>query len=494
MDSMVNALALAVLGANVAVIAFVAAILLVVRPWDASFRTYGFVKGMPLPLFWAMSWFYWLCDQLSSLKPAPFRVAEVAHLYTQSQVLFSLSDLRIPDALRAGGPLTGAQVAAACCPKADPEWIERLLRAAAAFGYVARARGAAASAGGGAGGKAGGGSGPPEALAAPPGDAFALNAVSALLCDGHPCSMRHFAALFKRQYDAMTHLSEGIRRRVPPFQLCHGVTEASFWDHLRGDDAYSATFDGAMRQIENVGGAAAAASARWSRFDHVVDLAGGNGQFLAALLRANGRLRGTLVDQQQQVERGRQWWEETNPDLLPRASFAAGDMFDAESLPPLAALGSRVGAGGAGKKGVSLRVAMVLRNILHDWDDASCIAILTAVRQSIRGGAGPSQDDDDEDGGRRGGRHGAGRLEQIAWRPPEVTLVVVETTISDRILRCNLKHRHSSDMTMLMMFGSGKERDERQFSALLAEAGWGLLRVTPTAGLFCILEAAPAGV
>jgi hypothetical protein len=54
-----------------------------------------------------------------------------------SQVLFTLNELRIPDAL-GGGPRTARQIAAAACPAADPEWVERLMRAAASFGLVTR--------------------------------------------------------------------------------------------------------------------------------------------------------------------------------------------------------------------------------------------------------------------------------------------------------------------------------------------------------------------
>lgn len=42
------------------------------------------------------------------------------------------------------------------------------------------------------------------------------------------------------------------------------------------------------------------------RYNVVVDIGGGNGQFLAALLSKHPQLRGVLVDQQAQVERGQQ--------------------------------------------------------------------------------------------------------------------------------------------------------------------------------------------
>lgn len=41
------------------------------------------------------------------------------------------------------------------------------------------------------------------------------------------------------------------------------------------------------------------------RYDVVVDIAGGNGQLLAQLLSKHSSLQGVLVDQQEQVERGK---------------------------------------------------------------------------------------------------------------------------------------------------------------------------------------------
>jgi hypothetical protein len=160
-----------------------------------------------------------------------------------------------------------------------------------------------------------------------------------------------------------------------------------------------------------------------------------------------------------------------------------------------------------------------------DWDDKSCLAILGAIREHIEivgGGGGDvsqadgapvqSQQEERQQNGRRveaeaKGRQAAGRSEKDGAAAtscsvrsekrrrrgsPPAALLIVEATLSDAILPCNLKHRHVSDMTMMMVFGSAKERDERQFGALLAAAGWRLRRVVPTTGLYVVIEALPA--
>ena len=48
-----------------------------------------------------------------------------------------------------------------------------------------------------------------------------------------------------------------------------------------------------------------------------------------------------------------------------------------------------------------------------------------------------------------------------------------------------------TDLEMLVMAG-GMERTEDEFRALLAEGGFALRRVIPTASIYTLIEAAPA--
>jgi hypothetical protein len=150
--------------------------------------------------------------------------------------------------------------------------------------------------------------------------------------------------------------------------------------------------------------------------------------------------------------------------------------------------------------------AYVLRNILHDWDDAACLAILRALRSRVAGGDGGSSSS-------------------------STRLLIIEATLSEEVLPCHLPirqvlggwvcvgvccghrgrgavgatrhatcharqhahaHRHTSDLMMLANFGDACERSPSQFAALLAAAGWRMLRVRPTSGVFVVVVAAPA--
>lgn len=144
-----------------------------------------------------------------------------------------------------------------------------------------------------------------------------------------------------------------MKTGVVPYSLSPSAAAhaGGFWGRLRASARHGATFDGAMRQKEHLGGAAVAAAYPWhrraprgeggcghlcrcccltpahrkppgparlrahtgsplpplpiSRFDRVIDVAGGNGQLLARLLARCPALAGTLVDQPEQIERGK---------------------------------------------------------------------------------------------------------------------------------------------------------------------------------------------
>jgi hypothetical protein len=51
--------------------------------------------------------------------------------------------------------------------------------------------------------------------------------------------------------------------------------------------------------------------------------------------------------------------------------------------------------------------------------------------------------------------------------------------------------RHASDLVMMVSFGDGKERNQQQFKSLFEASGWRLTQVTPTSGIFMVIEAEP---
>jgi hypothetical protein len=133
---------------------------------------------------------------------------------------------------------------------------------------------------------------------------------------------------------------------VPTFPRKFG---ADFWSWLQANPAERVAFDAAM--AGDKGDAAdRLAALGWRADETVVDIGGGNGALLRALLELQPQARGIVLD-----------LPETDRDeaaLGDRINFVAGDFF--ESVPP--------------------GDAYVLSGILHDWDDEQATRILRTIR------------------------------------------------------------------------------------------------------------------
>jgi O-methyltransferase domain len=170
----------------------------------------------------------------------------------------------------------------------------------------------------------------------------------------------------------------------------------------------------------------------FSSLDILVDVGGGHGELLAAILAANPGLRGVLLDQPHVVDGA--------PGLVERAGVAdrceivGGSFF--EAVP--------TGAD-----------AYLLKSVLHDWDDPSSLRILQTCRAAM---------------------------------PEQSRLLVVESVVGPP----NSPDRAKlADLNMLVTLG-GRERTADEFRALLAEGGFQLTRIVETAVPARIIEASPA--
>jgi len=158
----------------------------------------------------------------------------------------------------------------------------------------------------------------------------------------------------------------------------------------------------------------------------VVDVGGGNGALLAALLQRYPTLSGLLFDQDEVVAGA----GDTLAAMAGRVQVVGGSFFD------------RVPAGGD---------VYLLSQVLHDWDDQACRQILAAVRSAM-------------EPGRR--------------------LMVIE-----RLLEPGSGPLHYlSDINMMVNL-HGRERSLDEFTQLLSETGFGAPTVVRTQATFSILDA-----
>lgn len=181
---------------------------------------------------------------------------------------------------------------------------------------------------------------------------FGLNDLAALLRSDHPSGMRVALDLdgFGGQMDlAFTGLLHTVRTGQPAWETVFG---APFWNHLAADPVMSASFDATMASgAEYV--ADDAHGYDWPDAGHIVDVGGGTGALLDAILEEHPGVRATLVDLPDTIERGRE--RLAGRGLANRCTFVGQDFFDA--LP----------TGGD---------VYVLNSVLHDWGDHEATSIL----------------------------------------------------------------------------------------------------------------------
>ncbi|MFG0332167.1 MAG: methyltransferase, partial [Maioricimonas sp. JB049] len=160
----------------------------------------------------------------------------------------------------------------------------------------------------------------------------------------------------------------------------------------------------------------------------LIDVGGGNGSKLAAILQKHPHLQGILYDLPHVVERARPHIEAAG--LSDRCQLIGGDFF--QHVP-------------------SGADTCLMRHIIHDWDDEKSTTILKNCHAAL------------PEGGR---------------------LLVVETVILPGNAPCGAKFL---DLTMMLIPG-GKERTEEEYRTLYEAAGFELTRVIPTAGELNLVE------
>jgi 2,7-dihydroxy-5-methyl-1-naphthoate 7-O-methyltransferase len=185
------------------------------------------------------------------------------------------------------------------------------------------------------------------------GGAFGLTAVGDQLRDDHPDGVRPWLDLegaIGRADLCFVQMLHTIRTGEPAYPLQFG---RPFWDDLAGDPALAASFDALMGGRLGADAPHIAAAYPWAALGHVVDVGGGNGTLLIAILRAHGGLRGTVVDLAGPVAAAERAIAAAG--LAGRARAQAASFFD----------GLPAGAGG-----------YLLSGVLHDWDDENATRIL----------------------------------------------------------------------------------------------------------------------
>ncbi|MDQ2636709.1 MAG: acetylserotonin O-methyltransferase [Actinomycetota bacterium] len=331
--------------------------------------------------------------------PQSVAVLEMAMGAWTTQTMYVAAKLGVADQL-ANGPARAAHVAERV--GAQPDALYRLMRALAAKGLLDH-RGD---------------------------DTFALTKVGQALRSDVPDSMRGMVLFIGHQarWDDWGSLLHSVQTGEPSAEKLRGMP---YFEYLDTDPDLAKVFNDAMTATSGMTNEIALSRYDFSQFKLIVDVGGGHGRLLSMILVRAPHARGVVYD-------------------LPSV------VTDAETTFKAAGVADRCTAqGGSFLQNVpDGGDAYVLKNIIHDWDDASSLTILRNIRTAIASG---------------------GKLVLFEMVLPERATAFVGFQL---------------DLEMLVTVG-GKERTRAEYADLLRRAGFRLDRVIDTATPLSILEASP---
>ena len=332
-----------------------------------------------------------------SLPPAETALTQIMLGRVASQALYVAAKLGIADLL-AEGPKRVDELAASA--GADAPSLYRVLRALASIGVFKEEES----------------------------QVFALTPSAEALRSDVPNSLRDVAIFWGEDWNwkVWGNILYSVRTGKPAWAQIHGEQVFEFFE--KNPEA-GRIFDRAMTSFSGVATKAVVDAYDFSNIGTLVDIAGGHGRLLNAVLEANSSMRGVLFDLPHVIESAKQ-----TTSVGDRCEFATGDFF--VSVP----------TGGD---------AYMMKHIIHDWDDERAIKILKNIKDAMNPG---------------------GRV------------LVIESVIADGN---GQDFGKLLDIEMLVSPG-GKERTAVEYEDLFKRAGLRLTRIVPTRSPYSVIEAVAA--
>lgn len=329
--------------------------------------------------------------------PPPAQMMQMITGFWTSCCIYAVAKLGVADQL-AHEPLTSAELAARTQTHAPS--LYRVMRALSGVGIFSES----------------------------PDGKFSLTALGETLRSNVPGSMRAMAiAQLGDHFGAWGNLLYSVRTGEIAFDHVHGMP---IWKYYEAHPEEGLNFVKAMAGLTGAVIANVIPVYDWSKFETIVDVGGGNGALLFAILGAAQQAKGIVFDEPYVVDETRRHVAEKN--LSERCSTQGGSFF--ESIP-------------AGAD------CYIMKMILHDWDDDKSLTILTNCAKAMKPGS---------------------------------KLLILESVLPEG----NVPHPGKfMDINMLCMTG-GCERTEAEFKTLLNKSGLQLTSVIPThSPMFSIVEA-----
>jgi SAM-dependent methyltransferase len=339
---------------------------------------------------------------LSSLRrklvPPAVSLTDLVEDFWGFHIAFALAELQVVDALKSG-PRSASEVASEL--ELDADHLYRLLRASSMLGFVREL----------------------------PARTFSLRARGLALCESDDPTFRDFLLFMGRHGTKLWPQLPTCVRRGQPVALLEGFDDPFTW--LASMPETQRDFTRAMSGVSTAMVDPLLAAYDVSARRCIIDIGGGHGRLLTALLEAAPSARGVLFDLPDVIQNAGAMLADHG--VADRVTSVGGSFF--ESVP----------------EGGDL---YVMKTIIHDWDDDKATSILKNIRRELR---------------------------------PDARLILYEMVVP----AANVPGMGKLlDIEMIVTAG-GRERTEREYATLLQRADLRLTRVIPTAGPMSIVEAAP---
>ena len=252
---------------------------------------------------------------------------------------------------------------------------------------------------------------------------FARTALGDGLRSDIPGSLRPLARTLHDPaiWSAWGHLAHSVRTGENAFEDLHGV---DVWTHRERHPEQNAVFNDNMTSLSYRVAAGVAGAYDFSGVSSVIDVGGGKGILLEAVLARHENLTGTVFDLPHVVATA-----PISAELAPRWAAIGGSFF--ESVPAAD--------------------AYLLKSVLHDWPDDKCIEILGSCRAALNDGGVVLL------------------VERVLGQPGYEVMTAF------------------SDLNMLVLPG-GRERTEQEYAVLFEAAGFRLSAVVDTGTPVSIVE------
>jgi len=249
-----------------------------------------------------------------------------------ARMLSDVSRLNIPDVLKQKGSMSAAELVANGI-HANPGALERVLRACASVGvFTEDAQGR-----------------------------FGATALSDVLTADSPVSVKVLAQEVGGKWLKMWgELNDAITTGEPVARKVFGM---EWWAHLNSDPKELETFGEAMKSNSLNSMRGVLEKCDFTNVKKVVDVGGGFGHLVIALLKKYPGLHGVLLDVPDLIPVAKKNLPVTDPAVAARFEYVGADMFES----------------------VSPADAYVLKHIIHDWDDEHCLRLLRNCHDSMEG-------------------------------------------------------------------------------------------------------------